>query len=85
MNNQNTNYVQAGDTIACGHCIPKQGFTLPETYKMKCDCFCHRTRTNATSGTGGTISLPRKSVKWFLWVIVIALLIINVIYYVTKI
>jgi hypothetical protein len=47
------NYVQKGDTIACGHCMPNQGFTLTEVYGIECDCLCHRTRTEATSGTGG--------------------------------
>lgn len=35
------NFMQAGETVACGHCEPDKGFELPEKYGVGCDCRCH--------------------------------------------
>lgn len=39
---EDTNYVHVGDTIACGHCKPNEGFELVEKYGLKCKCVCHK-------------------------------------------
>lgn len=38
---EDINFMQVGETVACGHCQPDKGFDLPEKYGAKCDCKCH--------------------------------------------
>jgi hypothetical protein len=35
------NYVNVGETVACGHCKPNEIFELPEKYGVTCECKCH--------------------------------------------